>query len=306
MRSLLRVLALRRHYSQVPWFVDTHVPIQPPTPASRAPPVPENTPQVIKALHAQLAQSPHLEHSELRVLDSSSGTQVIEVPPFPLRIPQGKRRRGGNIAGESMYDVPGTLWNWMVFAQVKEGTENKGGIESVVRIVRKSLLSVDPPLPIPPKSKKRMQNGWAMIDAGDFAVHVLSKERHFKCRPAYKVVLKAVRKHRFRNSSIMSLNDQNLGNARGSDVYPGVANPTSSSNSSDPMHTNFVTDPTSGDRGAGAGARFEGDSMAARNFKQTAGVVEGRPGIIETANIDPLNENSNKGKSRNLMLFTFR
>ena len=40
---------------------------------------------------------------------------------------------------------------------------------------------------------------------------------------------------------------------------------------------------------------FDGDKQAARTFKQTAGVIEGRPGILETTNIDPLNENSNKG-----------
>jgi len=92
----------------------------------------------------------------------------------------------------------------------------------------------------------------------------------------------------------MSVNDRSLGGAVGVDTYPGVANPTSSSNISDPMSTNFVTDPTTEDRGAGAGPNFDGDQQATRNFKQTAGVVEGRPGIIESTNIDPLNENSNK------------
>ncbi|THU99306.1 hypothetical protein K435DRAFT_751872 [Dendrothele bispora CBS 962.96] len=170
------VQSCRRLFSQIPWFVDPHVPVRPPTPASRAPPVPEDAPKVIKELHAQLAQSPHLEHGELRILDSTSRSKVVDVPPLPARMGQGKRNRGNTVAGSSMYDVPGTLWRWMVLAQVKEGTENKGGIESVVRVVRKSLLSVEPPLPVPPKSKKRMQSGWAMIDAGDFAVHVLSRE----------------------------------------------------------------------------------------------------------------------------------
>ncbi|KAK7043614.1 hypothetical protein VNI00_008225 [Paramarasmius palmivorus] len=91
----------------------------------------------------------------------------------------------------------------------------------------------------------------------------------------------------------MSLNDKSMRNI-GTDVHPGVANPTSHSDNSDPLKSNFVTDPTTDDRGAGAGPNFEGDRMAARNFKETAGVVEGRPGIIETTNIDPLNENSNK------------
>jgi len=93
----------------------------------------------------------------------------------------------------------------------------------------------------------------------------------------------------------MALNDKNLPTgAQGVGVYPGVANPTSSSMPTNPMETNFVTDPTTEERGAGAGPTFEGDKQATRLFKQSAGVVEARPGIIETANIDPLNENSNK------------
>ncbi|KAJ3763478.1 hypothetical protein EV360DRAFT_91852 [Lentinula raphanica] len=92
----------------------------------------------------------------------------------------------------------------------------------------------------------------------------------------------------------MSVNDRSVGGAIGVDTYPGVANPTASSDTSNPLVNNFVTDPTTEDRGAGAGANFDGDRQAARNFSQTAGVVEGRPGIIESANIDPLNENSNK------------
>ena len=84
--------------------------------------------------------------------------------------------------------------------QLKEGAENRGGVESVVRVVRKSvsnvnrpslpfarlwytqLLSRDPPLSLPPNHKGRLHNGWAMVDAGDFAVHILSaeaKERYF-------------------------------------------------------------------------------------------------------------------------------
>ncbi|KAJ4001355.1 hypothetical protein F5050DRAFT_1803251 [Lentinula boryana] len=92
----------------------------------------------------------------------------------------------------------------------------------------------------------------------------------------------------------MSVNDRSVGGAIGVDTYPGVANPTSSSDNSNPLVNNFVTNPTTEERGAGAGANFEGDRQATRNFSQTAGVVEGRPGIIESSNIDPLNDNSNK------------
>ncbi|KAL0579946.1 hypothetical protein V5O48_002030 [Marasmius crinis-equi] len=37
-----------------------------------------------------------------------------------------------------------------------------------------------------------------------------------------------------------------------------------------------------------------GTNTQAATEKQQAGVVEARPGIIESSNIDPLNENSNK------------
>jgi ribosomal silencing factor RsfS len=42
---------------------------------------------------------------------------------------------------------------------------------------------MEPPLPLAPNSKRRMHYGWAMVDAGEFAVHVLSKgarEKYFQ------------------------------------------------------------------------------------------------------------------------------
>ena len=89
----------------------------------------------------------------------------------------------------------------MTASQVKEGTENRGAIESVIRIVRKTvcplcrilvpqafmfglqLLTGDPPISLPPNNKRRVNGGWAMIDAGDFAVHILSKEAREKYFP---------------------------------------------------------------------------------------------------------------------------
>ncbi|KAJ6547483.1 hypothetical protein B0H19DRAFT_1075325 [Mycena capillaripes] len=92
----------------------------------------------------------------------------------------------------------------------------------------------------------------------------------------------------------MALNDKNLPiGAQGVGVYPGVANPTSSSMPTNPMETNFVTDPTTSERGAGAGPNFEGDKNAKRLFKQTAGVIEAEPGIIESTNVHPLRPDSN-------------
>ncbi|KAJ7285922.1 hypothetical protein C8J57DRAFT_1431568 [Mycena rebaudengoi] len=94
----------------------------------------------------------------------------------------------------------------------------------------------------------------------------------------------------------MATNDKNIpgAGAMGVGVYPGVANPTSSSMPTNPMDTNFVTDPTTEERGAGAGPNFEGDKQAKRLFKETAGVIEGEPGIIESTNVHPLREDSNK------------
>ncbi|KIK59743.1 hypothetical protein GYMLUDRAFT_74182 [Collybiopsis luxurians FD-317 M1] len=168
-----------RALSSTPWFVD-HNSLPSPTPlVSRAPPLPQDAPKILCDLHSQLAQSPHLELSKLQITRALSREMG---PPLPLRAAHGKRKRGGTFAGESAFDIAGSLWNWTVFAEVKEGTEKKGAIESVVRQVRKSLLAAQPPLPLAPNSKRRMQNGWAMIDGGDFAVHVLSKsvrEKYF-------------------------------------------------------------------------------------------------------------------------------
>ncbi|KZT57060.1 hypothetical protein CALCODRAFT_470095 [Calocera cornea HHB12733] len=92
----------------------------------------------------------------------------------------------------------------------------------------------------------------------------------------------------------MSQNDTTINPTQGADVYAGVRNPTASSTNTDPLADNFVTDPATGDVGAGADPNIDYGKVANRGFKQTAGVVEGRPGIIESTNIDPLNESSNK------------
>ncbi|KAF9005598.1 hypothetical protein BDQ17DRAFT_1239785 [Cyathus striatus] len=169
----------------VPWFVDheerpsfslnepPHIARNP----SAFPAVPEDAPEPLKALHAQLATSPHLDPSTLVV--SRPVTPSVG-PPLPLRVPHGKRGRGGTYAGTSELEFEGGIWSWIVMAQVKEGTENRGAIESVVRVVRKVLLSAEPPLVLPPKSRRQMAAGWAMIDAGNYAVHILSKEAREK------------------------------------------------------------------------------------------------------------------------------
>ena len=90
------------------------------------------------------------------------------------------------------------------------------------------------------------------------------------------------------------MNDKEMNN---STVYPGCANPTKANDLTniDPVANNFMRDPTTPSFGAGADPnRFEGHHQAKRTLQQGAGVCEARPGIIESTNIDPLNENSNK------------
>ena len=55
-----------------------------------------------------------------------------------------------------------------------------------------------------------------------------------------------------------------------------------------------MDDPTTEELGAGAGPNFQGHIQAAKNFRDTAGVVEGRPGVIESTHIDPLRENTSR------------
>ncbi|KAF8163253.1 hypothetical protein B0H34DRAFT_694681 [Crassisporium funariophilum] len=174
--------------SGVPWFVDQshnfsrrnpppHLPMTTPAAASD---IPADTPEIIRKLHAQLLESPHLDKAELLV---SKALLPAPGPALPRIMPHGRRKRGGTFSGESGYDMPGGgIWDWVVMAQVKEGTESRGSIESVVRVVRKTLLTHEPPLPLPPKSRRQAGTEWVFIDAGSFAVHVMSKgtrEKYF-------------------------------------------------------------------------------------------------------------------------------
>ncbi|KAF7968570.1 hypothetical protein HWV62_30115 [Athelia sp. TMB] len=177
--------------SPPPWFVDPEDDPSPPSATfDRRPPpphipsepfkLPENIPEPIRVLYDTLKGSPFLEPDTLvarEPLKIPHGPRVLE------RQPNGRRRiRRRTYGGESTLDLgSGGLWNWVVMAQVKEGTENRGSIESVVRVVRKTLLSMQPPVALPQKSaKSRPTGGWAMIDAGNFAVHIMSKEARAK------------------------------------------------------------------------------------------------------------------------------
>jgi len=61
--------------------------------------------------------------------------------------------------------------------------------------------------------------------------------------------------------------------------------------------SNFIDNSAGNERGAGASKNFTGDRMAKKSMRAEAGVIESQLGIIETTNIDSLNQNSNKDDS---------
>ncbi|KAF8121942.1 hypothetical protein EV363DRAFT_1588259 [Boletus edulis] len=176
----------RRHFvSDVapparPWFVDSE-PVNhrepPPHLLPKSHELPPDLPAPVKELFHTLSQSPFLELPTLEVKEPSL---IPPGPPLPKTIPKGRRGRGRTYSGEGIQDDQGGIWNWVVTAQVKEGTENRGSIEAVVRLVRKTLLKMHPPVPLPRSAKRRGYYGWAMVDAGNFAVHILSQEARQK------------------------------------------------------------------------------------------------------------------------------
>ncbi|KAH8102931.1 hypothetical protein BXZ70DRAFT_759933 [Cristinia sonorae] len=140
---------------------------------STLPPLPADLPasSPLAHLHATLLTSPHLESGTLLVREP---VKTDLGPALPLSLPKGRRKRGGTYFGEGLGEEleSGGIWEWIMIAQVKDGAENRGAIESVIRQVRKTLLTSTPPVVLPPNSKRTVEDGWAMLDAGDFAVHV--------------------------------------------------------------------------------------------------------------------------------------
>ncbi|KAI0303550.1 hypothetical protein B0F90DRAFT_1620311, partial [Multifurca ochricompacta] len=167
--------------SRVPWFIDSSETLPSQRPSIQTGmhlSLPHGIPLTLRNLHAQMIKSPYLEPSKLLVGDPIPQPPG---PPLPAAKPKGRRKRGHTYPGEGFLE-PGGIWNWIVLAQVKAGAEKRGAIESLVRLVRKTLLSMEPPLQLPKKTRTDIQAGWAMVDAGEFAVHIVSaeaRERYF-------------------------------------------------------------------------------------------------------------------------------
>lgn len=138
----------------LPWFVEPE-PVNPrelpPHLLPKSHDLPPDLPVPIKELFHTLCKSPFLEPSTLEVKEPSP---IPPGPPLPKTIPKGRRGRGRTYSGEGIEYNQGGIWNWVVTAQVmslckycilafnsgkvKEGTENRGSIEAVVRLVRKT------------------------------------------------------------------------------------------------------------------------------------------------------------------------
>ncbi|KAL1735271.1 hypothetical protein EV714DRAFT_280439 [Schizophyllum commune] len=177
-RPSARLFAVSAPSRSTPWFVDpaeTTTRRAPLEVAEEAPPVPDAAPTPLKALRQSLVKSPHLDRASVVVAPHNELLPESGEPPVRERRHGVRRKRGGNYSGETLYEDTGGIWDWVMLAQVKEGTENRGGIEAVVRDVHRTLSTLDPPITLPTHLKRGDHNGWAMIDAGNFAVHIMSK-----------------------------------------------------------------------------------------------------------------------------------
>ncbi|KAF8334331.1 uncharacterized protein EI90DRAFT_3051855 [Cantharellus anzutake] len=170
---------------RIPWFVRREPQLQPPPQDTepQLPPLPSDVPSHLHTLYAHFAALPHLERSSILV---SRPPPPRPPPPIQFRQPQGRRRRGGQLyAGEGVGE-PQSPWNWVIFAQVKEGTEGKGSIEVVMRSARQAVRAfsrvVTSALGITTKKSvgRATQDGWGFLDMGDTAIHVLSKDAREK------------------------------------------------------------------------------------------------------------------------------
>jgi len=131
-----------------PWFVDEDEEAVPSTSHAQGPgfvrpqvevkPLPPGVPDYLKRAHSHLTQTPLLDLSTLTVSKPlpSEFQPIVDLPTNVrvLRLPRMEREmwpgRGIEVG------MSGGIWDWVLVAQVKEGTEGRGAIESVAFGVR--------------------------------------------------------------------------------------------------------------------------------------------------------------------------
>lgn len=111
------------------------------THSSLSPPPPTEAPKPLHTLHSHLSTLPLLQ--SVTVLRASALDELRGMDePLPSRKPHGKRNRGAvSFGGDGVGDPP-PLWDWVVYAEVKEGAEKRGAVDAVIRSALKTVRRV--------------------------------------------------------------------------------------------------------------------------------------------------------------------
>ncbi|VDC07805.1 unnamed protein product [Peniophora sp. CBMAI 1063] len=142
---------------------------------AEARPLPEGVPDALAHLHKQLLLSPLIEPSELLVREPIA---MSLGPALPDR-QHGARRKRGSRNIELGSDLPlsgGGVWDWIVLVQLREGVDPTRAMSMIMSSTRKSMVAHNRPVHLPTRSQWKVDSGWKMVDANDFAIHILTKE----------------------------------------------------------------------------------------------------------------------------------
>ncbi|KAG9126555.1 hypothetical protein FRC07_003009 [Ceratobasidium sp. 392] len=134
--------------NNTPWFMrdESHADDATQPPLNEVPRIgnqtlPADLPEHLATLHRHLSQSPLLAPFTLRICKPSSirSRTTTDDLTLPYSRIKGRRRRGVHDAGESVGE-PDDMWSWYVIAEVKEGTEGRGAIETVIRNAQRETI----------------------------------------------------------------------------------------------------------------------------------------------------------------------